>query len=82
MKNQKKENKNFFTKIAIAFIPIVSLMIVVSIVMCVVFGNNHKLGMLSVEIPLIAAFLAFVGIIMAVISARIDYKREKSENNK
>lgn len=82
MKNQKKENKNFFTKIAVAFIPIVVLMIVVSIVLCLAFGNNHKLGMLSVEIPLIATFLAFVGIILAVISARIDSKKEEPENKK
>ncbi len=82
MKTQKKENKNFFTKMAIAFIPIVVVMIVVSLVLCVAFGDNHKIGMLSVEIPLIATFLAFVGIILAVISARIDSKKEESENKK
>ncbi|MGN0488682.1 MAG: hypothetical protein ACI4HO_05435 [Ruminococcus sp.] len=76
MKTPKKRN-NIFTKIAIGFIPVIVLMIAVSIVLCVVFGNNHNLGMLSIEMPLIATFLAFAGIVLAVISAVIDSKKEK-----
>ena len=52
-------------------------MIAVSIVLCVVFGNNHNLGMLSIEMPLIATLLAFVGIVLAVISAVVDSKNGK-----
>lgn len=77
MKTPKKGNNNIFTKIAIGFIPVIVLLIAVSIVLCVVFGNNHNLGMLSIEMPLIATFLAFVGIVLAVISAVIDSKKEK-----
>lgn len=77
MKTPKKAKNNILTKIAIGFIPVIVFMIAVSIVLCVVFGNNHNLGMLSIEMPLIATFLAFVGIVLAVISAVVDSKKEK-----
>jgi di/tricarboxylate transporter len=73
MKQQvKKEKSNVFARIATLLVPIVVILLIGSVVAYFMLRDNPRTGMLAVAMPLIATILAVVGIILAVISTKID----------
>jgi di/tricarboxylate transporter len=68
----KKEKSNVFARIATLLVPIVVILLIGSVVAYFMLRDNPRTGMLAVAMPLIATILAVVGIILAVISTKID----------
>lgn len=74
-----KQKSNVFTKLAVIIIPIVLIVFAFSAFVYFTYGRIPRAGEMSVYLPLAAAALAVVGIVLAIISAGIDDKREKNK---